>query len=109
MKRWRPRPLALAGLAVAAALAGCDGGAERRAAGAGAGAGEPTAEAGDRVERIVLVTIDTLRADRVGAYGDADAETPALDAFAAEGVRFETAISPAPLTLPSHVTLLTGR
>ena len=37
------------------------------------------------------------------------AETPALDALAAEGVRFETAISPAPLTLPSHATLLTGR
>jgi choline-sulfatase len=91
-------PVALAALALAAALAGCDG---RTAA--------PASGGGDRIERIVLVTIDTLRADRVGCYGDADAETPALDAFAAEGVRFETAISPAPITLPSHATLLTGR
>jgi arylsulfatase A-like enzyme/Tfp pilus assembly protein PilF len=61
------------------------------------------------VERIVLVSIDTLRADHVGCYGAEQAETPTLDALAAEGVRFETAISPAPLTLPSHTTLLTGR
>jgi arylsulfatase A-like enzyme/Tfp pilus assembly protein PilF len=64
---------------------------------------------GEHVERIVLVTIDTLRADHVGCYGAADAETPALDALAAEGVRFTTAVSPAPITLPSHATLLTGR
>jgi arylsulfatase A-like enzyme/tetratricopeptide (TPR) repeat protein len=87
-------PLAL--LAIAAALAACDGGTE-------------PSLASDRVERIVLVTIDTLRADHVGCYGAAAAETPALDALAAEGVRFETAISPTPLTLPSHATLLTGR
>jgi arylsulfatase A-like enzyme/tetratricopeptide (TPR) repeat protein len=94
-ERWRRHaPLAL--LALAAALAACDGPVE------------PAAE-GDRVERIVLVTIDTLRADHVGCYGAESAETPALDALAAEGVRFETAISPAPLTLPSHATLLTGR
>jgi len=79
-------------VSIASLLAGCDGG-------AGPSAG---------VERIVLVSIDTLRADRVGCYGAAGAETPALDALAAEGARLETAISPAPLTLPSHVTLLTG-
>ncbi len=61
------------------------------------------------VERIVLVSIDTLRADHVGCYGAEGAETPALDALAAEGARFETAISPAAITLPSHTTLLTGR
>ena len=61
------------------------------------------------VERIVLVTIDTLRADHVGCYGAERAETPALDALAAEGARFETAISPAAITLPAHTTLLTGR
>ena len=76
--------------------------------GLGCSDGEPAADPG-AVERIVLVTIDTLRADHVGCYGAEDAETPALDALAAEGARFETAIAPAPLTLPSHATLLTGR
>jgi choline-sulfatase len=59
-------------------------------------------------ERFVIVTIDTLRADRVGCYGDAKATTPTLDALAARGVRFETAIAPTPITLPSHATLLTA-
>ncbi len=56
----------------------------------------------------MLVTIDTLRADRVGAYGAATGATPTLDALAARGVRFGTAIAPTPLTLPSHATLLTA-
>ena len=59
-------------------------------------------------QRVVLVSIDTLRADRVGAYGYEGAATPTLDALAGAGARFETALSPAPLTLPSHATLLTG-
>jgi arylsulfatase A-like enzyme len=59
-------------------------------------------------DRVVLVTIDTLRADRVGCYGASSAHTPVLDTLAAEGVRFETVISPAPLTLPAHASLLTG-
>lgn len=57
---------------------------------------------------MLLVTIDTLRADRVGAYGDAAARTPRLDALAREGTLFEAAFSPVPLTLPAHATLLTG-
>jgi arylsulfatase A-like enzyme len=57
---------------------------------------------------VLLVTIDTLRADRVGAYGDAQARTPNLDAIARAGLVFERAYAPAPLTLPSHATLLTG-
>lgn len=60
------------------------------------------------VERIVLVTIDTLRADHVGCYGDELAETPTLDGIASRGLRFSQAISPAPITLPTHATLLTG-
>jgi tetratricopeptide (TPR) repeat protein len=56
----------------------------------------------------VLVTIDTLRADHLGCYGAEPTVTPTLDALAARGARFETAVSPAPLTLPSHATLLTG-
>jgi arylsulfatase A-like enzyme/Flp pilus assembly protein TadD len=57
---------------------------------------------------LLLVTIDTLRADHVGAWGATDAQTPTLDGLAAEGVRFAHAIAPAPLTLPSHTTILTG-
>src|SRR5512143_4164606 len=57
---------------------------------------------------VLLVTIDTLRADRVGCYGYAGAATPVLDALAARGVRFTTAIAHAPLTAPSHASILTG-
>ena len=58
---------------------------------------------------LLLITIDTLRADRVGAYGDDQAETPRLDQLAREGVLFENAYSHVPLTLPSHGTMFTGR
>ncbi|MFQ5416931.1 MAG: sulfatase-like hydrolase/transferase [Myxococcota bacterium] len=54
------------------------------------------------------MTIDTLRADRVGSYGANDAHTRTLDTVAREGVRFEAAISPTPLTLPSHASLMTA-
>jgi choline-sulfatase len=57
---------------------------------------------------LLLVTLDTLRADRLGCYGRNDAETPALDALAARGLRFDQAQSPVPLTLPSHATILSG-
>jgi arylsulfatase A-like enzyme len=57
---------------------------------------------------VLLVTIDTLRADRVGAYGDAEARTPHLDALASTSLLFERAYAPAPLTLPSHTTVMTG-
>ena len=57
---------------------------------------------------LLLVTLDTTRADRLGCYGYEKASTPALDALAAGGVRFAHAVSSIPLTLPSHATLLTG-
>jgi arylsulfatase A-like enzyme/tetratricopeptide (TPR) repeat protein len=57
---------------------------------------------------VLLITIDTLRADHVGCYGRVGAATPALDALAARGVRFETAVVHAPITAPSHASLLTG-
>jgi len=57
---------------------------------------------------IVLVSIDTLRADRLAAYGYREGVTPAVDRLAREGIIFEHAFSPAPLTLPAHATLLTG-
>lgn len=56
----------------------------------------------------VLVTIDTLRADHVGAYGAEDVATPTLDRLAAEGALFETTVAVAPLTLPAHTSILTG-
>src|SRR5215470_1648026 len=57
---------------------------------------------------LVLVTLDTTRADHLGCYGDARAATPNIDRIAAEGVLFDQAIAVAPLTLPSHASLLTG-
>jgi len=62
-----------------------------------------------RARNLVLITIDTLRADHVGAYGYARAQTPTLDGLARAGVRFERAYAAAPITLPSHATILTGR
>jgi arylsulfatase A-like enzyme/Tfp pilus assembly protein PilF len=57
---------------------------------------------------VVLVSVDTLRADAVGAYGRADAGTPWIDRLAREGVRFETARAHNVMTLPSHATMLSG-
>jgi arylsulfatase A-like enzyme/Tfp pilus assembly protein PilF len=57
---------------------------------------------------VVVLTLDTTRWDRLGAYGDGTASTPNLDRLAAEGVLFEEAIAPVPLTLPAHSTLFTG-
>ena len=59
-------------------------------------------------KRVVLVTIDTLRADHLGSYGNPKARTPRLDALASEGVRFVSAFAPTPLTLPSHASLMTA-
>jgi choline-sulfatase len=57
----------------------------------------------------LLVTIDTLRADHVGAYGYAAGQTPALDRLAREGVLLEDAVVQVPQTRPSHASILTGR
>ena len=57
---------------------------------------------------VLLITIDTVRADRIGAYGYAGAATPVLDRLAREGVRFADATTQAPLTGPAHAALLTG-
>ena len=57
---------------------------------------------------VLLVTIDTLRADRLGCFGRAEAATPNIDALARRGARFEAAWTCVPLTLPAHATLLTG-
>src|SRR6266567_5480725 len=57
---------------------------------------------------VILITIDTVRADHVGCYGTKDVQTPTLDALAHDGVVFERAISQVPLTWPSHAAILTG-
>ena len=57
---------------------------------------------------VLLITIDTLRADHVGAYGYKHAQTPTIDGLARSGVVFEHAYSQVPLTLASHTSLLTG-
>ena len=57
---------------------------------------------------VLLITVDTLRADRVGCYGFHLARTPNIDQLAAEGVLFEDAVSAAPITMPSHATIMTG-
>ena len=58
---------------------------------------------------LVLITIDTLRADHVGAYGATTGATPALDALALRGARFDQVQTAVPLTGPSHATILTGQ
>jgi choline-sulfatase len=57
---------------------------------------------------VFLITIDTLRADHVACYGYKQIETPALDALAADGVRFTQAFTHSPITNTSHTTILTG-
>jgi arylsulfatase A-like enzyme/Tfp pilus assembly protein PilF len=64
--------------------------------------------AGQPGASVLLVTIDTLRADRVGVYGARNVRTPSLDGLAARGTVFEEALASVPLTLPSHSTILSG-
>ena len=58
---------------------------------------------------LLIVTLDTTRADRVHAYGFEGIQTPNLDRLAREGVLFEEAVAPAPLTLPAHSSIFTGK
>jgi arylsulfatase A-like enzyme len=64
--------------------------------------------ASPRPDIVVLVSIDTLRADHLGCYGYTRNTSPTLDRLAAEGTLFEDAMTPAPWTLPAHASLLTG-
>ena len=57
---------------------------------------------------VVVITIDTLRADHLGCYGDHAIETPNLDALAVSAARFTRAFTPVPITLPAHTALFTG-
>ncbi|MCP4657435.1 MAG: sulfatase-like hydrolase/transferase [bacterium] len=58
---------------------------------------------------LLIVTFDTTRADHIGAYGYQAASTPNVDGLARDGVLFQRALTPVPITLPSHTTILTGR
>jgi arylsulfatase A-like enzyme len=57
---------------------------------------------------LIVITLDTTRADRLGCYGYPQAQTPHLDRFAQENILFENTLSPAPMTLPAHASLFTG-
>jgi arylsulfatase A-like enzyme/Tfp pilus assembly protein PilF len=59
-------------------------------------------------DNVLFITVDTLRADRLPAYGGKGLETPTVDALAARGVLFERCVTAAPLTLPSHTTIFSG-
>jgi len=57
---------------------------------------------------VLLITIDTLRADHLGCYGYQEVETPAIDFLAAQGARFDDALAQVPMTPPSHMVILSG-
>jgi arylsulfatase A-like enzyme/Tfp pilus assembly protein PilF len=61
-----------------------------------------------RNANVLLVSLDTTRADRIGCYGYSAAETPNLDALAKHGILFEHCITPSAYTLPSHSSIMTG-
>src|SRR5689334_6191213 len=62
----------------------------------------------DGLPNVLVITIDTLRADHLGCYGYKGAHTPNLDGLASGGVRFDRAFTPVPITLPSHTVIFTG-
>ena len=62
-----------------------------------------------RPPNLLIVTMDTTRADRIGCYGYDKIQTPNIDAVAKEGVLFEEAFSVQPVTLPSHASIFTGK
>ncbi len=61
-----------------------------------------------RPYNVLLITLDTARADRIRTYGCEAVETPVIDSLAAQGIRFDRCMSQTPLTLPSHVTIMSG-
>jgi len=69
----------------------------------------PTAAGKLAGKNLLLITLDTTRADRLGCYGYKPAKTPTLDALAARGTLFEQALAQVPLTTPSHCSIMTGR
>lgn len=72
------------------------------------GCGHPQATGSAEGFNLLLITIDTVRADHVGAWGYREAETANMDALAAAGVRLADVSTPVPLTTPAHASILTG-
>ncbi len=93
-------------LSIVALIAGCASGPSEEPA-RGPSKSPEAAERADRPS-LVLVTLDTTRADHIGAYGYRRAHTPNIDALAAGGVRFARAYGAVPLTTPTHSSILTG-
>ncbi|MBL8840144.1 MAG: sulfatase [Planctomycetes bacterium] len=81
----------------------------RDAAGSSPAAPTAVADASAPPWNVVVISLDTLRADALGCYGNATAQTPVLDALAARGARFERAFSPSSYTLPTHASLFSGQ
>lgn len=73
----------------------------------GCGGADSASPAAPERPNVLLITVDTLRPDALG-WVAGENETPALDALAAEGFRFPSAVSPVPLTLPAHLSMFTG-
>ena len=63
---------------------------------------------GTAEHNLLLITLDTTRADHLGCYGFATARTPIIDQLAQRGILYEHAYTAVPITLPSHATMLTG-
>jgi choline-sulfatase len=78
---------------------------------AACGAKQKTATKPERLRplNVVVVTVDTLRADHLRCYGNSNIDTPAIDAIANRGVLFENAVAQTPLTPPSHASIFTGQ
>ena len=62
----------------------------------------------NEIRNVLLISIDTCRADYLSCYGYPEKTTPNIDRFAAEGILFENVISPVPQTLPAHSSMMTG-
>jgi len=104
-KRSLPWILAAAALVAVAVLGWVFLGPRRSPAGA---IGQLWARQGITKPNVILVTLDTTRADHLGCYGYRGAKTPVLDRLAGQGALFEQAATASPLTLPAHCTILTG-
>jgi arylsulfatase A-like enzyme/predicted Zn-dependent protease len=112
-RRAAPPALWLIGLAVAFAIVGVGvwNAAKARPASSASGAPLGRLPAGVRMSdlNVLIVTLDTTRADAMGAYGNRSAATPVFDRLGREGVLFDQAITAAPLTLPAHSSIFTAK
>ena len=104
--------LAAALFAIAAIGAGCGGGKDADQSVQTAAEERPGSSREGGFPRndlsVLLISIDTCRPDRIGCYGYDKIETPRIDEIAREGIRFDRAVVPAPITLPSHASILTS-